>query len=33
VATEEELSKFSKEKLRKKTKVFDNLLQFVERLP
>tara|TARA_R100000951_G_scaffold94672_1_gene83475 strand:+ start:1507 stop:2154 length:648 start_codon:yes stop_codon:yes gene_type:complete len=33
VATEEELSKFSKEKLRKKTKIFDNLLQFVERLP
>ena len=33
VATEGELKKFSKEKLRKKTKVFDNLLQFVERLP
>ena len=33
VTAEEELSKFSKEKLRKKTKVFDNLLQFVERLP
>ena len=33
IATEEELKKFSKEKLRKKTKVFDNLLQFVERLP
>ena len=33
MATEGELKKFSKEKLRKKTKVFDNLLQFVERLP
>ena len=33
VATEGELKKFSKEKLRKKTKVFDNLLQFVEKLP
>ena len=33
VATEGELKKFSKEKIRKKTKVFDNLLQFVERLP
>jgi D-glycero-D-manno-heptose 1,7-bisphosphate phosphatase len=33
VSTERELSKFSKEKLRKKTKVFDNLLQFVEKLP
>lgn len=33
VATEAELKKFSREKLRKKTKVFDNLLQFVERLP
>ena len=33
VDTEGELKKFSKEKLRKKTKVFDNLLQFVERLP
>jgi D-glycero-D-manno-heptose 1,7-bisphosphate phosphatase len=33
VATEGELKKFSKEKLRKKTKVFDNLLRFVERLP
>jgi D-glycero-D-manno-heptose 1,7-bisphosphate phosphatase len=33
VVTEEELSKFSKEKLRKKTKVFDNLLSFVEKLP
>ena len=33
VATEGELKKFSKEKLRKKTKVFNNLLQFVERLP
>lgn len=31
--TEEDLNKFSKEKLRKKTKVFDNLLQFAERLP
>jgi D-glycero-D-manno-heptose 1,7-bisphosphate phosphatase len=33
VDTEGELKKFSKEKLRKKTKVFDNLLQFVNRLP
>jgi len=33
VDTEGELKKFSKEKLRKKTKVFDNLLQFVDRLP
>ena len=33
VATEGELKKFSKEKLRKKTKVFDHLLQFVEKLP
>ena len=33
MTSEEELSKFSKEKLRKKTKVFDNLLSFVERLP
>ena len=33
VSTERELSKFSKEKLRKKTKIFDNLLQFVEKLP
>lgn len=33
VATEEELKKFSKEKLRKKTKVFNNLLQFAQRLP
>lgn len=33
VGTEGELKKFSKEKLRKKTKVFDNLLQFVNRLP
>ena len=33
ISTEKELSKFSKEKLRKKTKVFDNLLQFVEKLP
>ena len=32
VDTEGELKKFSKEKLRKKTKVFDNLLQFVDRL-
>ena len=31
--TEEELQKFSREKLRKKTKVFNNLLEFVERLP
>jgi D-glycero-D-manno-heptose 1,7-bisphosphate phosphatase len=31
--TEEDLNKFSKEKLRKKTKVFDSLLQFAERLP
>ena len=33
VDTEGKLKKFSKEKLRKKTKVFDNLLQFVDRLP
>jgi len=33
MATEGELKKFSKEKLRKKTKVFDNLLQFVDKLP
>ena len=33
VETERELKKFSREKLRKKTKVFDNLFQFVERLP
>lgn len=33
VDTERELKKFSREKLRKKTKVFDNLFQFVERLP
>ena len=33
VDTEGELKKFSKEKLRKKTKVFNNLLQFVNRLP
>lgn len=33
VATEKDLQKFSKEKLRKKTKVFENLLQFVEKLP
>lgn len=33
MATEGELKKFSKEKLRKKTKVFNNLLQFVDRLP
>jgi D-glycero-D-manno-heptose 1,7-bisphosphate phosphatase len=33
VVTEEELKKFSKEKLRKSTKVFDNLLHFVSRLP
>ena len=31
--TEEDLKKFSKEKLRKKTKVFDDLLQFAQRLP
>ena len=33
VDTERDLKKFSKEKIRKKTKVFDNLLQFVDRLP
>ena len=33
VITERDLQKFSKEKLRKKTKVFDNLFQFVEKLP
>ena len=33
VATEKDLQKFSKEKLRKKTKVFENLLQFAQRLP
>ena len=31
--TEEDLKKFSREKLRKKTKVFDDLLQFAQRLP
>ena len=31
--TEKDLKKFSKEKLRKKTKVFDDLLQFAQRLP
>ncbi len=31
--TEEDLKKFSKEKLRKKTKVFDDLLQFAKKLP
>ena len=33
VATEKDLQKFSKEKLRKKTKVFEDLLQFVQKLP
>jgi len=33
VATEKDLQKFSKEKLRKKTKVFENLLQFAQKLP
>tara|TARA_R100001509_G_C4863703_1_gene214303 strand:+ start:104 stop:748 length:645 start_codon:yes stop_codon:yes gene_type:complete len=32
-ATEKDLQKFSKEKLRKKTKVFENLLQFAQKLP
>lgn len=31
--TEEELQKFSAEKLRKSTKIFDNLLQFAQKLP
>ena len=31
--TEGELKKFSKEKLRKKTKVFNSLLQFAQKLP
>ena len=33
VATEKDLQKFSKEKLRKKTKVFEDLLQFSQKLP
>ena len=30
--TEEQLQKFSKQKLKKKTKIFDNLFDFVESL-